>query len=243
MIDGSSVLCVVPARGGSRGIPRKNLRVVGGLPLVTWPIRAAASSQHVDAVICSTDDAEIADAARRAGALVPFDRPANLATDKANSVDLVLHALDSLAAEFGAFDYVVVLEPTSPLTESRDVDAALVRLSSKREHADSVVGVSECGSAHPAFCVSLSANGLVELGQPGSVLTPTRRQDVRPMFFFDGSIYVSDVDTLRRRHSFIHDRTLALEMPRWKSFEIDDPLDLVLVEALLARRKDFSDPE
>ena len=241
MIGGRSVLCLVPARGGSKGLPGKNLLNLGGMPLVAWPIRAALDSRHVDRVVCSTDDPEIAEAAVTAGADVPFMRPAALASDSAATVDVISHAIEFLAVGGDHFDYVSVLEPTSPLTEGSDLDSALQLLDMSAAFADAVVGVGLCGSIHPDLCVSVGEGGIIhmEVGRESGIAS--RRQDLPSKFFIDGSLYASRVDRLLEVGSFIHDRTLATELPRWKNLEIDDFLDFTLIEAVLSRRDDLRD--
>src|SRR5688572_8523252 len=161
MIGKDRVLAVIPARGGSKGLPRKNLLPLAGQPLVAWPVKAASKARFVDRVVVSTDDAEIAAAARAAGADVPFIRPAALASDTASSVSVVLHALDSLERDGKRFSYVVLLEPTSPLTESVDVEQALSELHVSRARADAIVGISRVLAAHPEYDVTLAPDGLI----------------------------------------------------------------------------------
>jgi N-acylneuraminate cytidylyltransferase len=122
MIEGQSVLAVIPARGGSKGVPRKNLRDVAGRPLIAWTIAAARGSSHIDRLVLSSDDEEIMETARRHGCDVPFRRPAELATDEADSMAVVMHAVETLAERY---DYVVLLQPTSPLRASADIDGAI----------------------------------------------------------------------------------------------------------------------
>ena len=122
MIGGQSVLGLIPARGGSKGVPGKNLRTVGGKPLIAWTVSAAHRAKTLDRVILSTDDAEIAEVARAYDCDVPFMRPAELATDDAAMLDVVRHAIRSLEE---TYDYVVLLQPTSPLRTAGDIDAAV----------------------------------------------------------------------------------------------------------------------
>ena len=139
MYHEAAVLALIPARAGSKGLPRKNLLEVGGLPLIAWSILAAKGSRFVDRVVVSTDGTEIADVARGLGADVPFMRPADLATDDASTQDVVLHCLDELEKEGSGYDLLVLLQPTSPLRKAEDVDSALELLAARG--ADAVVGV------------------------------------------------------------------------------------------------------
>ncbi|MGA8412615.1 MAG: acylneuraminate cytidylyltransferase family protein [Xanthobacteraceae bacterium] len=233
MIADARVLGLITARGGSKGLPGKNIRPLCGKPLIEWSISAAKGASCIDRIVVSTDDAAIAEVAQRAGAEVPFKRPSELATDSASSVDVVIHAIDMLAETELIFDIVVLLEPTSPLRESFDIDEGVERLI--RSGAGSVVSVCRAVSAHPAFMFSQDKKGRL---RPYLNQQPTglRRQDLDPIFFLDGTLYVSRVDVLRHKRSFYHEDTVAFEVPKWKSLEIDDVDDFVMVEALMARR-------
>ncbi len=229
MIDGRSVLALVPARGGSKGLPGKNIRSLCGRPLIQWSIEAGLSSRFVDLVVVSTDSQEIADVGMASGASVPFIRPPDLASDAASSIDVVVHALDFLAQDGKDFDVVVLLEPTSPLRDSSDIDQALQSMTDR--DASAIVSVCRAESSHPAFVFRKTPDGHLA---PFMERPPTglRRQEIEPMFFLDGSIYASDVQVLRARRSFYHSDTIAYEVPKWKSFEIDDLEDFQIVEAL-----------
>src|SRR5262245_39446780 len=227
------VLGVITARGGSKGLPGKNIRPLYGKPLIEWSISAAKAASCIDRVVVSTDDVAIAEVARRAGADVPFERPSELATDSASSVDVVVHAVDALAKTDLAFDIVVLLEPTSPLREAFDIDEAVRHLI--QTGAGAVVSVCRAVNAHPAFMFSLDAKGRL---RPYLKRYPTglRRQDIDPAFFLDGTLYASRIDVLKTKRSFYHEDTVAFEVPKWKSLEIDDATDFIMVEALMAKR-------
>jgi CMP-N,N'-diacetyllegionaminic acid synthase len=232
MINGKRVLAIIPARKGSKGLPLKNIRPLGGKPLLAWPIAAARASSHVDRTIISTDDQGFADIAVEHGADAPFLRPAELASDTAPSIGFILHALDTLAGAGETYDYVVLLEPTSPLTEASDVDAALRMLDAS--DADAIVGVSALETHHPAFAVRKRPDGLIDPLQPGGFAAMPRRQDLEPVFGLDGSLYISTVDALRRERGFCHGRTLGYETPRHKANEVDDLIDFLCIEAIAA---------
>lgn len=241
MIDGKRVLALVPARAGSKGLPDKNIRPLGGKPLLAWPIAAALAARHVDRVIVSTDSAHYADLARAAGADVPFLRPAALASDTAPSIDFILHAVDTLAAAGEHYDYLLLLEPTSPLTEASDIDRALAALAAQAATADAIVGVSALVSSHPAFAVRVEGGGRIAPYAAPSFGQLPRRQDTEPLYSLDGSLYASTVAALRRERGFCHARTLPYITPRHKSFEVDDLLDFICIEAIHARRAQLAD--
>ena len=234
MIGASRIVAIIPARGASKGLPGKNLRQLLGKPLIGWTIeQALACRAMIDAVIVTTDDAAIAAAAASFGAEVPFLRPAHLATDEASSIAVVLHALDALSAAGRSFDIVVLLEPTSPLREPADILGALARLDGAPD-IDSVVSVAPAEAMHPAYLYRIEQGKLAPYG--GRQPTGLRRQDLDPVYFLEGSVYVSRVLALRERNSFYHARTAPWPVARYKSHEIDEISDFIAVEALLAAR-------
>jgi len=230
MINGKRVLAIVPARAGSKGLPGKNVRLLAGKPLLAWPIAAARASAHVDRVIISTDSQAFADIAVEHGAEAPFLRPAELASDTAPSIDFILHAVDTLAAGGDVYDYVVLLEPTSPLTEGSDVDAALTQLVAA--DADAIVGVARMEAVHPAFAVRKAQDGGITPYASATFGEMPRRQDIEPLFSLDGTLYASTVEALRRERGFCHTRTLGYESARHKAHEVDDLVDFICIEAI-----------
>ncbi len=233
MIKGKRVLSLVPARRGSKGLALKNIRPLRGRPLLGWPIAAAHASRYIDRVIVSTDDEEFATIARAQGADTPFLRPAELASDTAPSIGFILHALDTLAQSGEVYDYLVLLEPTSPLTEGTDIDLALEALFEHRDHADAIVGIARMTTGHPAFAVRIDVDARIQPAAASSFGELPRRQDIEPLYVLDGSLYISTAEALRRENGFCHDRTLGHVMPRYKHFEVDDLLDFVCIEAVL----------
>lgn len=230
MINGKRILAIVPARKGSKGLPMKNVRPLAGKPLLAWPIAAARASAYVDRVIISTDDQGFADLAVAHGADAPFLRPAELASDTAPSIGFILHAVEALADQGDRYDYVVLLEPTSPLTEGSDVDAALEQLVAA--DADAIVGVSRLEATHPAFAVRKTEDGAITPYAAATFGDLPRRQDIEPLFVLDGSLYISSVDALRRERGFCHARSLGYETARHKAHEVDDLVDFICIEAI-----------
>jgi N-acylneuraminate cytidylyltransferase/CMP-N,N'-diacetyllegionaminic acid synthase len=233
MLEGKKILCLITARGGSKGLPGKNIRNLCGKPLIAWTIDTALASKLFDDVVVSTDSEGIAAVARKYGAEVPFLRPPELASDTATSMDAIIHALDNLAAQGREYDVLVLLEPTSPLRDVGDINTAVARLLAS--DASAIVGVCCAESNHPSFMYRLDANGCLQPyldRQPSSV----RRQDIEPLYFLEGSIYASRIDVLRERRTFYHSDTLAYEVPKWKAIEIDDIEDFMMVEAIVRHR-------
>ena len=236
MIGTRRVLAVVPARFGSKGLPGKNIRPLFGKPLLAWPIQAARDSTYVDEVIISTDSQEFADIAVAHGASAPFLRPAELASDTATSIDFLLHAISTLASNGQCFDDIILLEPTSPLTEAVDIDTALSQLDGARDRADAIVGVAAMDTVHPAYCVQRQSDGVIVPYGAASFDRMPRRQELDPVFSLDGSLYISTVQALREYRSFYHARTLGYVTDRAKALEVDDLVDFICIEALMAHR-------
>jgi CMP-N-acetylneuraminic acid synthetase len=227
------VLALVTARGGSKSIPGKNIAPLAGKPLLAWTIEAARGAAQVDRIVLSTDDPAIARAGREHGAEVPFLRPAPLAGDDSPHIPVVLHALAWLAEHEGYRpEWVVLLQPTSPLRESRDIDGALAV--AMDTDADAVVAVSPLERAHL----------IREVGEDGRIAPPAgdprryvRRQDARETYAVNGAVYLVRTRTLIERQSFYGDRTYAYHMPRERSVDIDTVLDMKLAELLLRERE------
>lgn len=226
MIQGQTCLGVIVARGGSKGLPGKNLADLGGRPLVAWSVAAARESACLDRTILSSDDDAIIAAGRAAGCDVPFRRPARLATDNAPVDEVILHALDACEEQF---DIVVLLPATSPLRVAGDIDACITACA---KGAPAVVSV--CATAKPAewLCTLTPDQHLRQL-LPGKGLH-TRRQDLQPAYLPNGAVYVAWTDWFREHMTFYTDETVGCEMPRDRSIDIDDPTDLIIARSMVA---------
>lgn len=227
MIAGGKVLALVTARGGSKGLPGKNLRELAGQPLIAWTIAAARSSHYVDRLVVSTDDEGIAAAARQCGAEVPFMRPAELAADDSPGMDPVFHALKELPG----YDWVVLLQPTSPLRQAVDIDACLELC--ERAAAPACVSVVVPDQS-PYLSFRVNGQGRIEplLGWE-NVNSP--RQNLPPAVALNGAVYVARTEWLGRKRSFVSAETLAYRMPRERSVDIDSVEDLELAGQLLGK--------
>lgn len=224
MISGIRVLALIAARGGSRGVPRKNLRIAGGKPLLVWTAEAARASRYVDRVVTSTDDEEIRDEALRCGSEVPFMRPARLATDDATSVDVALDALGRLPG----FGYLVLLQPTSPLRTAEDIDRAIELCSAAG--APSCVTVRRAAES-PWWMYTVGDGRRLEPVVPGA--RATRRQELPPAYLLNGAVYVAETSALSAHRAFVMPGTVALEMPDERSVDIDTEADLALADQRL----------
>lgn len=226
MRGNGEVLALVVARGGSKGILRKNLVPLGGRPLLAWSLDAALRARTCDRVVVSTEDAEIAEVARCFGAHEIVARPAALARDDTPTMPVVMHAI----AELQWTDIVVLLQPTSPLRTAEDVDAC-VELFAAGESA--VVSVTPADPP-PQHMLVRTSEGVAPL--LGPLPTGGRRQDLPPVYALNGAVYVADVAMLRAHGTFVTETTRLYEMPRERSIDIDDPLDLVVAQAFLEQR-------
>lgn len=231
MIGGKTILALIPARSGSKGLPRKNILPICGKPLIAWSVDKALKSKHVDTVLVTTDSQEIADIARAAGAHVPFLRPAELATDRSSTYDVIRHALTFLQEMEGkTFDYVVLLEPTSPLREDDDIDRMLDHLVGNAAEFDSIISVGEVDE-HPSIVRRLNGSRLEpfcpELQQT------TRRQDNEPAFFPYGVAYIAKTDVLLKENTVYTQRCTYFKIQRYQNYEIDDIYGFLCVESVM----------
>jgi CMP-N,N'-diacetyllegionaminic acid synthase len=209
-------IATICARGGSKGLPGKNIRMFAGRPLIAYTIAQALGCADIDGVYVSTDDARIAEVARSAGAIVPFLRPAELATDQAGKLPVIEHLVATLEAQGDRIERIVDLQPTSPLRESSDIAAAL----RAQPDAQLVASVGEAAD-NPYFnLVERGADGRVRLSKgDGSA----RRQDVPPVYALNGSIYIWQRAALAHAatHGLWSVAVAPFVMPRWKSVDID----------------------
>ncbi|HIJ94493.1 MAG TPA: acylneuraminate cytidylyltransferase family protein [Desulfuromonadales bacterium] len=225
MIENKTVLAIIPARGGSKGVPRKNIRDVAGKPLIGWTIEEAKKSGYIDRLVVSTDDQEIADIAIQAGGEVPFLRPANLARDDSPGIAPVINILTTSGFEY---DLVVLLQPTSPLRTVEDIDGAIAFMVNRK--ANACVSVVEPDKS-PYWMYSVDGAGhLVSLLEGDYAC----RQDIPPVYALNGAVYVAEVGWLLKKQSFVSDETLAYTMPKDRSIDIDTEVDLAISNIILS---------
>jgi len=228
-------LYIIPARGGSKGVPHKNVRPLAGRPLLHHTISAAiAAGAEPARILVSTDDPAIADCARAAGLDVPFMRPAELATDTAGSREVMLHAMDCADTLGIGYDCVVLLQPTSPLRSPDDIRGAIA-LYAASEDCDMVVSVTE-SPANPYYdCFETDpATGLLHVSKGDGRYT--RRQDAPKAWQFNGAVYVIRPASLRAMPLGAFPRRIPYPMPPERSIDIDSPLDWLVAEALIASK-------
>ncbi len=229
MIQGKTVLATISARGGSKGIPRKNIRAMAGKPLIGWAIEEGLKSKYIDRLVLSTEDEEIAEVARLCGAEIPFMRPGELASDTASGVAPVLHMLDTLPEKY---DYVVLLQPTSPLRTVEDIDGCIKRCI---EHdANCCISMVEA-SVSPYYTFHLTEDDRLKFViEQDSYFTA--RQQLPDTYEPNGAVYVAKCDWIRRTQKYLTAETLAYVMPRERSLDVDDLFDFELCEMVLQKR-------
>lgn len=227
MINNKKVLGVIPARGGSKGVPRKNIRSLAGKPLIAWTIEAARKSVYIDRVIVSSDNLEIIEVAKALGADVPFVRPKRLARDQTSGMDPVIHALK----EIPNYDYVVLLQPTSPLRLPEDIDACIEQV--QNIGAPACVSVSEPEKS-PYWMYTLQHGGAMQplISQKENAVV---RQDLPDVYALNGAVYVADIKWLLDTKSFLTNETVAYIMPKSRSYDIDTEEDFLLCEWIYER--------
>ena len=225
------ILALIPARGGSKRIPGKNIRPLGGNPLIVWSINVAKDIPEICDILVSTDAPEIAEVARNAGALVPWSRPPELATDTASSEDVCLHALKWYENENGKVDGLMVLQPTSPFRSRNSVLRGIELFHT--HNYQTVIGVSHAKS-HPMWCFQIDRNKMLPFIKGKGL--HVRSQDLPPAYVVNGSFYLISSDDLRKLGSFYsndNDKVpLIIDNP-YESLDIDTEWDWVIAQAVL----------
>lgn len=218
------ILAIIPARGGSKGIPRKNIQELAGMPLIAWTIEEAKKSKYIDRLILSSEDDEIIEVAKQFGCEVPFKRPIELAQDDTPGIDPVLHAIEQCSG----YDYTVLLQPTSPLRTVEDIDACIEKILAS--DADFCVSVTESEKS-PYWMYTVEGEKMVPLLQQDTLVT--RRQDLPKAFAINGAVYVGQINKLLEVKSFLTEGTVAYIMSQEKSFDIDTIFDFKICEILM----------
>lgn len=223
------ILGVIPARGGSKGVPGKNFKVLAGKPLIIHTIEAAMAS-NLTKVILSTDSPEIAEIGAVSGIEIPFTRPAELASDTAKSIDVAKHALLAMEEIDGVqYDAIMLLQPTTPYRSKEDINEA-VRMLTENARADSVISVVDTGGHHPARMKYLKEGFLID--PPFcEAYENQNRQELEPMYIRNGAIYLTRRDTLLS-DSYKGKNCLALVMPESRSVNIDTARDFAYADWL-----------
>lgn len=228
MINGKKILAIIPAREGSKRLPNKNILNLAGKPLIAWSIEAAKASKYIDTVIVSTDSEKIATISKSYHAEVPFLRPGELATDEASSIDVILHAIQTLKEPF---DYILLLQPTSPLRTTQDIDAACELMN---ENTQAVVSV--CETEHSPLWSNILPDNLSMKDFIRPEIKNKRSQDLPKYYRLNGAIYIAEINYLSENKGFFGTGTKAYIMPAERSTDIDTELDFKYSELLLKEK-------
>ena len=222
----TKILGVIVARGGSKGLPGKNIADLGGEPVIAWSIAAARASKLITRTIVSTDDPDIVQAAKAAGGDVPFVRPSALAMDDTPIADVLLHAIDALSERY---DHAVLLQATSPLRTASDIDGCIEALKT----ANAPTAVTVTASDKPVgWMFSLRQNNQLEPLSSWDELKK-RRQEMPLSYLPNGAVYVVEIAKFRQNHAFYGPGSVGYPMPRERSVDIDTQFDLALARFLL----------
>lgn len=227
------VLGIIPARGGSKGIPRKNIAPVLGKPLLAYTAEAALASRRLSRIVLSTDDAEIAAVGIRCGVEVPFLRPAELAYDDTPTVPVLQDVIRKLEAGGEIYDAVLTLQPTNPLRRPEDIDGSIELL--ERTGADSVISFVSTGEKHPARMKFIEADGRVIDPPFAEMFEGQPRQQLSKLYLREGSIYLTDRRALMEQNSLKGRNCRAWIIPEDRAWNIDTPFDLFIVEQILKK--------
>jgi len=223
MINGKKLLALIPARGGSKRLPRKNILDFVGKPLIAWTIEAALNSKYIDRVVVSTDDKEIADISKKYGADVPFMRPVELAEDSASSIDTILHSLNLLSIQEGEYEYLILLQPTSPLRTFEHINEAVDLFIEKK--ANGVVGVTEV--SHPVEWMNIIPKDLSMDNFLSKEIEGMRSQDFEKRYRINGAIYLcKTINIIKEESLFPRINMFAMKMDKFSSVDIDTAEDM-----------------
>ncbi|HBT50413.1 MAG TPA: acylneuraminate cytidylyltransferase family protein [Caldanaerobacter subterraneus] len=233
MYRGKTILALIPARGGSKGVPRKNIRLLLDKPLIAYTIETALEVDFLDKIIVSTEDLEIAKISMEYGAEVPFLRPYELATDEAKSIDVVLHAMDWMEKHDETFDLILLLQPTSPFRNSEDIKTAFDIFFKK--NAKAVVSV--CEAEHSPLWMNTLNDDLNMKDFIRKDILNKNRQELVKYYRINGAIYIAEWNYLKQNRTFFGNETYAYIMPKERSIDIDTEMDFKFAEFLIKLQK------
>jgi len=234
MYKDKKILAMIPARGGSKRLPRKNIRELHGRPLIAWTIEEAKKSRYIDRIIVSTDNKEIAEVSKRFGVEVPFLRPKELAQDETKTIDVVRHTIEWAEKESGeVYGLLITLQPTSPLRSSEDIDNAVELLFKK--NAKAIVSVCEAEN-HPYWSNVLPKDGCMD-GFVKPENESKNHQDFPAFYRLNGVFRLAYIDYFKKEGAFFGRDTYAYIMPRERSVDINDEMDFDFAEFLMKNKK------
>jgi len=225
VINNKKILAVITARAGSKRLPNKNILNLAGKPLIAWTIDEAKKSKYIDKLIVSTDSKEIAEISKYYGAEVPFMRPLELAIDTADSISVLKHSIEFFKNKF---DYILLLQPTSPLRTVKDIDKAIIILNNKTKAV-----VSVCETEHSPLWSNILPEDLSMKNFIRSEIKNKRSQDLPKYYRLNGAIYIAETKYFYKNNGFLGDKTKAYIMSQQNSVDIDTELDFKFCEILI----------
>ena len=228
------MLAIIPARGGSKGIPGKNIKLLCGKPLIIYTIEAAVAAKTIDRIILSTDDPEIAKTVSKYDVEIPFMRPKELAQDNSLAIDNYIYTIERLNREFNCnYEEFVVLLPTVPLRMSEDIDKAVELFS--QTNAESVISCTTLH--HPLeWIFSINDDGIIQRNNEIDIKKMMNRQESKHAYIPNGAVYVFKYSLLKEKNSYYSDQTYAYVMPPKRSVDIDTEIDFKFAEYLIGQR-------
>ena len=237
MYKQKKILILIPARGGSKGIPKKNIKQLCGKPLLAWTLEQARGSKLADEILVSTDDKKIKAVAQKFGWKGSYVRPKEYAKDNSPTIDVITHALKWYGNRKKHFDYLFLLEPTSPLRKKRDLDKAIQLLIDNEDKADSLISLGEVCNKNP-YITKIIKKGYVTsfVGEKSEGIY--QRQQLPLIYFPTGIVYGSKIDLLIKQGTFYQERTIPYFTERWQNYEVDDIYDFICIEAILKYKKE-----
>jgi CMP-N,N'-diacetyllegionaminic acid synthase len=227
MYNGKTFLAIIPARGGSKRLSRKNILPLLGKPLIGWTIEQAKKSKYLDRIIVSTENEEISEVSKSFGAEV-LKRPEDLAQDDTPTSDVIIHVIENLEKEGFKYDFIVLLEPTSPLRKDDDIDNA-IEIISNNSYAYSLVSLGEIHLEHPEYVKILGDDGFIYPYCENNIKYH-RRQDLPKAYFPYGVVYICKTEIFKEKRTFYMEKTIPYIIDRWQNYEIDDIYDLLCIE-------------
>jgi len=237
MFNDKKILAIIPARGGSKGLPNKNIKLLNGKPLIAWTIEQAKSSKYIDDIFVTTDCNDIAAVSNQFGVEVPFLRPAELASDTSSSMDVVEHVISHFKQQSVTFDYIVLLEPTSPLRKENDIDNA-ISMCVLDSSADGIISVGEVHMEHPMIVKKIDTDGKIT-SYIDDVKKITQRQQADKAYFPYGVIYMIKNEVFESKKIFYTNNIIPYYIERWQNYEVDDIYDFIAIEAILKKNEEL----
>jgi len=235
MFQQKKIICIIPAREGSVGLKNKNIKKINNKPLIYWPIIAAKKSKLIDTIMVTTDSKKIQKIVKNYKVDCPFLRPKKISGNNSKISESIIHALKFYKEKkFQSFDYILLLEPTSPLTDQIDIDKAL-KIIIKNSKIDSLVAVTKNLTSHPQFNFKLSKKNYLKNFL--NLKSDVNRQDVSNLFYLSGNLYISKISSFFKTRSFIQKKTFGYVVNKWKASEIDDLVDFIKTESIMKYKK------